>query len=657
MRLLPVAFALVSVLGIARAQGPGQGTYERRCSRCHGGDATGGESGPNIVSQLVARDNTELETFLRSGRPSRGMPAFNLGRHEMDELISYLRVLAPTSRAQTKRVVHRRVQTTDGTTLEGVVLNEGPADLQLRTEDHRIRLLRKVEQDRYRVVTSQQDWPSYDGDVNGNRYSKITQIDKSNASRLAAQWIFQVPGISQVENTPLVVQGIIYVSSVNECWALDAGTGRIIWHYQRPRTKGLFGNAARGFNRGVAWAGDRIFQLTDNAHIIALNRFNGELLWETEMADWHQNYDGTAAPLVASNLVISGLAGGDEGIRGFVAAYDQTTGKEAWRFWTVPRPGEPGADTWKGKEIEHRAGATWLTGSYDAVLDTVYWGTGNPGPDFDGQQRLGDNLYTDSVVALDAKTGKLKWYYQFTPHDEYDWDATEPLVLADATWQGQPRKLLLQANRNGFFYVLDRTNGQLLLAKPFLKKLNWAEAIGSDGRPILKTLPQQPSGERYVCPGFMGGTNWFSASFNPVTGLFYFNSMERCNLFASRQGEWQEGSTYLGGEARSAPGEDFQQFLRAINIQTGDVVWEAPQVNGSALSYAGVLSTASGVVFSGESNGSFVATDGKDGKKLWQFPTNYTGRASPMTYEFDNKQYVVIAAGQDIIAFGLPDRQ
>ncbi len=412
-------------------------------------------------------------------------------------------------------------------------------DLQLRTDDQgakKIRLLRKADGNRYRLVTSQTDWPTYHGDPSGNRYSKLTQIDKSNVGRLAPKWMFPMPGATTIENTPLVVDGVMYVAQANECWALDAGTGRVIWRYRRERTKGVSGNAAGGFNRGVAVAGDRVFMLTDNAHMISLGRSDGELLWETEMADWHQNYNGTSAPLTVGNLVISGTAGGDEGVRGFVAAWDQTTGKEVWRFWTVPLPGEPGSETWKGKELEHRSGATWMTGTYDPALDIVYWPVGNPGPDYDGSEREGDNLYTDSILALDAKTGKLKWYYQFTPHDVHDWDAQEPPVLVDTNWQGQPRKLLLQANRNGFFYVLDRTNGQLLLGKQYLRKLNWAEpTIGKDGRPILKDLPKDANGDTYVCPGFQGGANWYSTSFNPATGFYYFSSLERCNNFSARR--------------------------------------------------------------------------------------------------------------------------
>ena len=432
---------------------------------------------------------------------------------------------SPIPRTAPPVVVRKAVQTTDGRSLEGIVLSEGMTDLQLRMDDKTIRLLRKADGGKYRVVTSQTDWPTYHGDPSGNRYSKLTQIDKNNVARLAPKWIFPVPNSTTVENTPLVVGGIMYVSSANEVNALDAGTGRQIFRYQRARTKGLTGNGAGGFNRGVAWSGDRLFMLTDNAHMISVNRFNGELLWETEMADWHQNYNGTSAPLTVGNLVISGTAGGDEGVRGFVAAFDQTTGKEAWRFWTVPLPGEPGSETWKGKDKDHLGGATWMTGTYDPQLDLVYWPVGNPGPDFDGSEREGDNLYSDSVVALEAKTGKLKWHFQFTPHDVHDWDAQEPPVLVDANWQGQPRKLLLQANRNGFFYVLDRTDGKLLLAKTFLKKLNWASGIAANGRPIMITLAENANGETYVCPGFQGGTNWFSTSFNPGTGLYYFNAL------------------------------------------------------------------------------------------------------------------------------------
>ena len=620
MRLLCLAFLSLAILSLASAQSdPGRRAYETRCARCHGADATGGEGGPNIQAQIAARNPTELAAFLRVGRPASGMPAFDLPAEEMTNLVAHLRSLAPMSRTAPPAIVRRKIQLTTGAILEGQVLNEGPLDLQLRTDDKRIHLLRKAN-DRFAEVTSQTDWPTYNGDPSGNRYTQLAEITKDNVARLAPRWIFPMPNVSQIENTPVVVEGIMYVSSANECFALDAGSGRLIWHYQRARTKGIAGNAAIGFNRGVAWKGDRIFMLTDNAHLLAINRFNGELLWDTEMADWHLNYNGTSAPLVVGDLVISGTAGGDEGARGFLAAYDQSTGKQAWRFWTVPQAGEPGSETWTGKDVEHRSGDTWMT---------------------------------DSVLALDPKSGKLKWYFQFTPHDIHDWDAQEPPVVVDANWQGQPRKLLLQANRNGFFYVLDRTNGQLLLAKPFLKKLNWADGIGKDGRPILKKIPETPDGETYVCPGFQGGTNWFSTSFNPNTGLYYFQALERCNLFSKNHGEWQAGKGYMGGVARPAPGETFEKVLRAIDIHTGEIAWEVPQTAGPITASAGVLSTASGLVFFGENSGAFMAADASNGAILWQFPTNQVWKASPMTYQFDHKQYVAVAAGIGIIAFGL----
>jgi alcohol dehydrogenase (cytochrome c) len=573
---------------------------------------------------------------------------------------------APDSRIAPPVVGRKTVQMTDGRTLAGVVLNEGMSDLQLRTDDQRIHLLRKMPGpspgsrepsagDRYRTVTSQHDWTTYHGHPGGNRYTTLTQIDKSNVARLAPRWAFPIPNVGNVETTPIVIDGVMYISSANEVYALDAGNGRQIWHYQRPRTKGLIGNAAGGINRGVAVSGERVFLLTDHAHLIAINRFTGELLWDTEMADWRENYNGTSAPLVVGNLVISGTAGGDEGVRGFVAAYDAATGKEAWRFWTVPKPGEPGSETWQGKLTEHRGGASWMTGTYDLQLDLVYWPTGNPGLDFNGDERQGDNLYTDSVLALEAKTGKLRWYFQFTPHDIHDWDAQETPVLLDTDWRGQPRKLLIQANRNGFFYVLDRTTGELLLARQFLKNLNWAKGIDAKGRPILNDLKADANGETYVCPGFQGGTNWFSTSFNAGTGLYYFQALERCNLFTKRDMEWQAGRGFMGGSARPAPGETFTKSLRAIDIQTGEVAWDLVQAGGRVTASAGVISTASGLVFFGENSGSFMAADAASGKVLWDFPTNHVWKASPMTYMFDNKQYIAIAVGQSITAFALPD--
>ena len=305
--------------------------------------------------------------------------------------------------------------------------------------------------------------------------------------------------MARLQVTPLVVNGVMYVTLANECYALDAGDGRQIWHYKRSLTKGQTGIAATGVNRGAAALGDRIFMSTDNGHLIALNRFTGALMWETAMVPANSNYNSTSAPLVVDNMVVSGIAGGDDGARGFVAAFDPATGKEVWRFWTVPAPGEPGSETW-GAGIDHPGASTWLTGSYDQELDTIYWAVGNPGPDLSADDRPGDNLYSDSVVALDAKTGKLKWYFQFTPRDVHDYDPTETLAVIDSTWNGQPRKLLVQADRNGFFYVLDRTNGKYLLGTQYSKKVDWASGLTPEGRPILVPGKEPTPEGNDICP-------------------------------------------------------------------------------------------------------------------------------------------------------------
>jgi alcohol dehydrogenase (cytochrome c) len=454
--------------------------------------------------------------------------------------------------------------------------------------------------------------------------------------------------------TPVVVDGVMYVTSANQCYAIDAGSGREIWHYSRPRTRNLIGNAAGGVNRGVGVAGDRVFMVTDHAHIIALNRFTGALLWETEMADWRQNYNATVAPLPIGNLVITGSSGGDEGVRGFLAAYDQATGKEVWRFWTVPAPGEPGSETWQGGGIEHPGAATWLTGTYDPELDTLYWPTGNPTPDLYGDNRRGDNLYSDSVLALDPKTGRLKWHFQFTPHDVWDYDAQETPALIDATWQGKPRKLLVQANRNGFFYVLDRTNGEFLLGTKFVKNITWASGLTPQGRPI-RVPDMEPSLDgRRVCPSLEGASNWYSTSYNPATGLYYVQTNDQCGVFTKIPMEWAAGKGYMGGSFMRAPNEPAQRVLRAIDIQTGNVAWEVPQV-GPVTSWGGTLSTASGLVFYGDDSGAFAAADATNGKPLWSFRMNQNWKASPMTYSFDNRQLIAVASGSAIIAFGLPD--
>ena len=656
MRLVSAAVAASMIAAACAAHAEAQNVdsgrqvFASRCAACHGTEGGGGELGPSIVARIPLRTDADLEAVIREGLPGAGMPSFaNLSKAESADLIAHLRTLRPRAGTGAQRA---NVMLANGASLSGLVLNQSAGEMQLLGDDRRVHLLRETSSDRYREVTSQAGWTTYNGQPSGNRYSALTQITTGNVSRLVPKWVFTLPNVSQVQVTPVVVDGVMFVSAANDLYALDAGSGRQVWNYRRPRTRGLAGVAARGVNRGVAVSGDRVFMATDHAHLIALNRASGALLWETQMADWRQNYNGTGAPMVVGNLVISGIAGGDEGARGFVAAYDQATGKEVWRFWAVPARGEPGSETWKGSAIDHPGSATWMTGSYDAELDTLYWAIGNPGPDMIGDERQGDNLYSDSVVALDAKTGRRKWHFQFTPHDVHDYDAQQPIVLVDAAWQGRPRKLLLQANRNGYFYVLDRVTGEYLSGTPFVKNITWASGLTKEGRPIVvPNMEPTPEGRR-VCPSLEGASNWYSASFSPRTGLFYVQTNDKCGIFTRVDQTWEAGKSFMGGTFSAAP-EPARRVLRAIDVQTGKIAWELPQ-QGNVDSWGGVLATASDLVFFADDSGAFAAADAKSGKRMWSFQTSQVWKASPMTYVFDDRQMLAIASGPNILAFGLP---
>lgn len=628
----------------------GRKTFENRCSGCHGADGNGGELGPAIARRVANLTDVQIRTTVLEGLPTRGMPANNLGDPDMTQLISFLRTMRP--RRMGFQPYRLKAALVNGKSLEGMVVAESFEDAALKTDDGKLHLLRRAEGARFHEVTSEVDWTTYNGNIGGNRFTALSQITKANIKHVGPRWIFTMPNASGLEVTPIVADGVMYVTNANECYALDAGSGRQLWHFQRPRTRGLVGNAAGGMNRGVALAGDKVYMVTDNAHLLALNRADGEVAWEIEMADWHKNYNATSAPIIVGNLVITGTAGGEEGARGFVAAWDKDTGKEVWRFWTVPLPGEPGSETWQGKGIEHGGAVAWFTGVYDTSTDTVFWQTGNPGEDYNGDDRLGDDLYSDCILALDAKTGKLKWHYQTTPHDLWDWDATETPLVIDANWQGQPRKLLVQGNRNGFFYVFDRTNGKLLLAKQYLKELTWATGIGPDGKP-LKVAGQEPSekGTR-VCPSQDGATNWYSPSYSAATGLFYMQTNEKCSVYLKRPDEFAFGRAFLGGAQRVDASPKPVRILRALDLQTGAVKWEITQV-GSANSWGGTLATATGLVFFCEDSGAFVAADSATGKVLWTFEASANWKGSPMAYQFDGREMIGVAAGGTIMALGL----
>ncbi|MEY4641230.1 MAG: hypothetical protein RLZZ227_1224 [Pseudomonadota bacterium] len=644
------ALTLTTMASALHAQDTGTRLFAEHCATCHGTDGNGGELGPNIATRVPLRADQDLANVVRQGLPAAGMPAFpQIGPGELTALVAQLRMLKPRVGTTPE---HRDVALVDGSTLSGLVLNEGATDMQVLGDDQRIRLLRR-EGERFREVSAEADWTTYNGGNTGNRFSPLDQINSANVAQLTPQWLYNVTTNNNLQATPVVADGVMYVTSANEVYALDAGTGREIWRYQRARTRGLVGNAAGGTNRGAAIAGERLFMVTDHAHVIALDRHSGALLWDTEMADWRQNYNATGAPLPVGDLVITGTSGGDEGVRGFVAAYEQSTGREVWRWWTTPLPGEPGSETWQGPGIEHPAGSTWMTGAYDPDLDLLYWTVGNPGPDLIGDDRLGDNLYTDSVVALDPQSGELKWHFQFTPHDVWDYDAQEPTALVDATWQGQPRKLLIQANRNGFFYVLDRSNGEFLDGWQYTKDITWATGLDDSGR-ALRSPGMEPTVEgKRVCPSLSGASNWYSTSFNPVTQLYYVQTDDKCGVFTRVDMDWEAGKGYMGGSAAPAP-EPARRLLRAIDISTGSTTWELPQ-SGKANSWGGVIGTAGNVLFFGDDSGAFTAADATNGEVLWSFAANARWRASPMTYMVDGKQFVAVANGSTIMAFGLSD--
>ena len=646
-----------------------------KCSTCHMVRGKGGILGPDLSNLARERRTPQIEgamrdpgvktpgyravsVRLRDGRTLRGLAKyespFDLGLQTADGGFHSL----AKDRVATMTAEPSLMPRVDGTPDE---MRDLLAYLTRLTVDRSPRATlagtaSPAEPSRFNelVVPAPGDWPTYHGRLSGNRHSALNEITTKNIGQLAPAWTFQVPGQQgALQGTPVVVAGLMYVTAVNAVYAVDARTGRQVWRYSRPRTQGLVGDAASGINRGVAVLGDRVFLQTDNAHLIALQRLSGQLLWDVEMADSREHYGGTSAPLAVNDLVVAGVSGGDEGNRGFLDAYKASTGERVWRFWSVPARGEPGSETWIGKALEHGCASTWLTGSYDPDAKLLYWPTGNPCPDYNGDERKGDNLYSNSVLALDPETGKLRWHFQFTPHDLHDWDATETPMLVDVAFRGRPRKLLLHADRNGFFYVLDRLTGELLLAEPFIKQLTWASGIGKDGRPIL--LPgNEPSLEgTRTCPSVAGATNWPSMAFNPATGLFYLMVEESCSIYSKSAEWWVQGQSFYGGDTRRSPADVSAKFLRALDVQTGKVVWEIADLAGGILA-SGVMSTAGGLVFYGDSSGgAFIAADAATGKPLWHFNTGQSWKAGPMTYMVDGRQHVGVAAGSTIVVFAL----
>ena len=503
-------------------------------------------------------------------------------------------------------------------------------------------------------------WLTYSGDYSGRRHSPLRQITPDNAHRLAAQWTFQAEGMvigRGFESTPLVMDGVLYITGNNNmAWAVDARSGRQIWRYRRALPPGLTYGAGNPSNRGFAALGDRLFMSTLDGHLLAFDRNTGRVVWDIVVDDYKSGHALIAAPLVVRDKIVLGNSGGDYPTRGFIDAYDPRTGERLWRFYTVPAPGEPGSETWSLPEsIPNGGGAAWVTGSYDPELNLIYWGTGNPYPDYFGDDRKGNNLFTASLVALDADSGKLRWHYQFTPHDLHDWDSNHVPVLADLTIAGKPRKVVMVANRNSFFYTLDRTTGELIVGKPYTAT-KWAREVGPNGPIVLNDGVIPPGGTEATTPclpDFRGGTVFNPPSYDPNLQLFFVMARETCAYYTPQRQAFAPGRSLMGGGMRKLPEPDFSA-LRAIDPKTGDIKWEHRFPTSSL---AGVMSTASGLVFAGDNEGFFNAFEGKSGKKLWSYRTGSAiWGAAGNSYMLDGRQYVLIESGNTLIAFAVPEK-
>ncbi|MCH2577430.1 MAG: PQQ-dependent dehydrogenase, methanol/ethanol family [Pseudomonadales bacterium] len=506
-----------------------------------------------------------------------------------------------------------------------------------------------------RLVNADQEpenWLMYSGTLDSQRYSLLDEINVDNIDQLEMKWAYQIPVIDRAETVPLVVDGIMFITEApSNVVAVDAATGRQYWRYDHELPDDLRICCGRN-NRGVAILGETLFMSTLDAHLVAIDARTGNLLWDVEVAEHSSGYSKTAAPMIVKDKVVTGIAGGEFGIRGFIDAYDAATGELAWRAYTIPGPGEFGNDTWSGDSWKTGGSATWITGAYDPDLNLVYWGTGNPGPDWNGDARLGANLYSASALALNGDTGEIEWYFQFTPHDVHDWDAIQVPILADIEFQGQERKVMMWANRNAFFYTIDRATGEFLMGKPFAAQ-TWAEGLDVNGAPI-RVPGLFPTYEGImVSPPITGGTNWYSPGYSQQTGLFYVTSFDGEQIYFKRDEEYEEGERFTGGGGRyDQPMDAFHSSIRAIDPATAEIQWEFPIMPRSS---AGITTTAGGLVFTGSADGYFFALNAETGEELWNISLGRRVHSAPITFEAEGKQYVSIASGNVVYTFGLRD--
>jgi alcohol dehydrogenase (cytochrome c) len=504
-----------------------------------------------------------------------------------------------------------------------------------------------------RIAASSQEpasWLTYSGTYDGHRFSPLAEITPDNVARLRPAWVYQAQEAG-LQTTPLVADGVMYVSETrSRVAALDLRTGRTLWRYEPPIPKTVKIIGFGPTNRGVALLDGRVYVGTLDARLVALDAASGAVRWTVQVADNALGYSITAAPLAIDGKVIVGVSGGEAGVRGFLDAYDAKTGARLWRFHTIPGPGEPGHDTWKGDAWKTGGGTTWLTGSYDPALNLLYWGIGNPGPDWNGDVRPGDNLYTGSMVALDASTGTLRWHFQFTPHDTHDWDANQIPMLVDADVAGRARKLVVTANRNGFYYVLDRTTGEFIKGTPYAKQ-TWATGLDAKGRPMVIPGTEPSTRGTLVWPSLQGATNWFSPAYDATRGLVFVPIREMGSYYFKAEATYEPGKPFMGGgEVVAQPGDAYGA-VRALDVLTGERRWDHRLLTPL---WAGVMATGGGLVFGSTNEGNVYALDAATGRALWNFQTGGQCTANPIAYEVDGRQHVAVACGQGLFAFALP---
>jgi alcohol dehydrogenase (cytochrome c) len=607
----------------------GEHLFRQNCAVCHGDQGTGGAGGPSLRSRTFRRGRSDWALFktITLGLPGTAMPARDLPRAEVWRLVSYLRkvVLAPAATG---------AGSTPAVTGFTPVL---PVELE-------------------QAANHPKEWLTYSGSYDSQRHSRLNQINRNNISQLRVEWERQLSTpVEKVETTPIVRGTTMFITEPpNRVLALDAVTGRVLWEYSHDLPAQL-PLCCGPVNRGVAVLGNQVYVGTLDAHLVALDATSGSVVWEIVVGDSSKGFSITGAPLAIGDMVLTGVGGGEFGIRGFIDAYDAGSGQRRWRFYTIPDSGQPGNDTWEGDSFRTGGAPTWLTGSFDPELRLIYWTVGNPSPNFDGQNRMGDNLYSNSVIALDVDSGKLRWYFQFSPHDTHDWDSNEIPVLADRVVDGSKRKLMLFANRNAFYYELDRSTGEFVLGVPYVKQ-TWADGLDAKGRPRGRPESVPSRKGSMVYPSLMGATNWWSPTYDSDLGLLYVPTVTQGGIFYLSPDKARSDEGFiLGGMDTKVPNEDLVVAVKAIEVTTGHIRWEYARpprkINGDML--GGLLSTSGGLVLGGDED-NFFALDASTGAELWHFPTGGQIAGAPMSYEVDGRQYIAVAAGRAIVVFALP---